>query len=93
MKIPESQKICEIQLIAAQLLLAKMTHNFAESMEIVGQQQKKIVHFSICLLLCYIPQNHSGIKLEFVIISHGTEVSLGADRWFLLGVSQGITVN
>lgn len=64
----ESKKTHKIQLMAAQLLLAKMIHNFAETMEIAGQQQNKTVHFSIHLSIAvlYISTKHNGLKIEFV---------------------------
>lgn len=55
MDVSESKKARKIYPVAVQLFLAKITNNFGEIIEVVGQQQNKIVHFSICLLLCNKP--------------------------------------
>ena len=64
----ESKKTHKIQLMAAQLLLAKMIHNFAETMEIARHQQNMTVHLSIHLSIAvlYISTKHNGLKIEFV---------------------------
>lgn len=36
--------------MAAQLLRAKITHKFGDTVKIVRQQQNQVVHFFICLV-------------------------------------------